>query len=409
MVAGGGDGLLRDGHGLLGPPGDRECKGQPAQTRDVRDARLVPEIGVGLQAGVDPTGQAMGGCLHEAAPPDVERVVTGIGLQRDRGLGVPDRGVGSPGVGAEGGGGGEAGQLRQLRGGGRVEELLGPTGGLEESLEGPPHQGGVGGDRRRGDQVGLVGGPAEPGAQVGELAVHPVERDTLERVRPRSAKWATASVGEVTGVTVTHLGDRPSGGELVFGELADRLQQPVAGVPTGTFHCDQRLADQRIQHVQQVQQVQLVQPVAATPRDGDGRGEVEPVGEHRTAIQHTASVVVEQVIGPCDGLVQRLVATQPAPRTRQQPEPVTEPVPHVLGAHRHHPRRGQLDRQRDPIQPTTDLRHRRAVILVVEGEPGHHCLGALHEQLYGRRPGPGVHVQRRHRPQMLRTDSQTLP
>jgi hypothetical protein len=168
-------------------------------------------MGVGLQAGVVPTGQAICGCRHEAAPPDVERVVVGVGLQRDRSLGVPDRGAGSPRVGAEGGGGGEARQLRQLRGGRRVEDLFGPTGGFEESLGAHP-SGWCGRRSRRGDQVGLVGGQRNP-AQVGD-SPSTQSSDTL--VRSVHGEMGDRLGSEVTGVTVTHLGDRPSSNELVF-------------------------------------------------------------------------------------------------------------------------------------------------------------------------------------------------
>ena len=79
-------------------------------------------------------------------------------------------------------------------------------------------------------------------------------------------------------------------------------------------------------------------------------------------------VVVEQVVGPLHRVAQRLVAFQPAPASRQQPEPVTETVAHLLRAHRHHPRRRQLDRQRDPVQPPADLRHRVRVVGLVQRE-----------------------------------------
>ena len=88
-------------------------------------------------------------------------------------------------------------------------------------------------------------------------------------------------------------------------------------------------------------------------------------------------------------MAQRLVAFQPAPRPRQQPEPVTETVADILGAHRHHPRRRQLDRQRDPVQAPTDLRHRRRPRpSSPSAKPGVHRLGSFHEQLHRRRRRP---------------------
>ncbi len=114
-----------------------------------------------------------------------------------------------------------------------------------------------------------------------------------------------------------------------------------------------------------------------SPQTCGGGGEVEAAGEHRAAVQHRPFVVVEQVVGPPHRVAQRLVALQPAPRSRQQPEPVTETVPHLLGAHRHHPRRRQLDRQRDPVQAPADLRHRRRRRRLASCEPRVDRLGRV--------------------------------
>jgi hypothetical protein len=107
----------------------------------------------------------------------------------------------------------------------------------------------VGGDGRGGGQVVLVGGPAEPGPQVGELDVHPVHRHPLAGPVPH-VPIGDGPLGEVAGVSVPDLADGSGGGQLVLGELADGLRQAVAGVPTGTLHHHQRLAHQRIDHVQ---------------------------------------------------------------------------------------------------------------------------------------------------------------
>ena len=112
------------------------------------------------------------------------------------------------------------------------------------------------------DEVALVGGPAEPGPQVGELDVHPVERDALAGPVP-DVPVGDGLLGEVGGVTIPDLVDRAGGGELVLGELADRLQQPVAGVPADRVGGDQRLAHQRIQQVQHGVLVEAVPPQTA--------------------------------------------------------------------------------------------------------------------------------------------------
>ena len=78
-------------------------------------------------------------------------------------------------------------------------------------------------------EVGVVGGPAEPGAQVGELDIDPIDRGALAGPVPH-VPVGDGLLGEVAGVTIPDLVDRAGGGQLLLGELADRLQHPVAGM-----------------------------------------------------------------------------------------------------------------------------------------------------------------------------------
>ena len=55
---------------------------------------------------------------------------------------------------------------------------------------------------------------------------------------------------------------------------------------------------------------------------------------------------------------QCLVAFQPAPRPDQQLESVIETIAYFGCGHRSHPGRGQLNRQWNPVEPTTNLLHR---------------------------------------------------
>jgi hypothetical protein len=121
--------------------------------------------------------------LEEAAPAVDEGVVATAGLERGRGVRVGHPDVGPTGVEAEAGRDVEPGQLRDVGGDGRREHLLGPGHRLE-ALERPDHDGRVGGDGRRPFDVTAVSGPAEGGAQVGELGVRPVERAALLRPVP---------------------------------------------------------------------------------------------------------------------------------------------------------------------------------------------------------------------------------
>ena len=72
---------------------------------------------------------------------------------------------------------------------------------------------------------------------------------------------------------------------------------------------------------------------------GAGTVQVEPTGEHRTPIEQRLFPVVEQVVGPSDGVAQRVVAFQSAPRAHQQPEALIEPIAHLAGGHGRHLRR----------------------------------------------------------------------
>jgi hypothetical protein len=68
-------------------------------------------------------------------------------------------------------------------------------------------------------------------------------------------------------------------------------------------------------------------------------------------------------VAPLDRRAQGLLPRQRCPAAaRQQPQPVVQPRRHLLGRQRRHPRRRQLDRQRDAVQPPADLRHRRRVL-----------------------------------------------
>ena len=70
----------------------------------------------------------------------------------------------------------------------------------------------------------------------------------------------------------------------------------------------------------------------------------------------------QQVVAPVERRPQRLLARQRRPAAAgQQPEAVVQPGGDLLDRQRRHPRRRQLERQRDAVQPPADLRHRRRV------------------------------------------------
>ena len=79
-------------------------------------------------------------------------------------------------------------------------------------------------------QIALVGGPAERGAQIGQLDSEPVVGLTLAGAVPQGHDVGFAS-GEVPRVGGPNLGCFAAGDELFLGELADRFQHRIPGPP----------------------------------------------------------------------------------------------------------------------------------------------------------------------------------
>ena len=85
------------------------------------------------------------------------------------------------------------------------------------------------------------------------------------------------------------------------------------------------------------------------------RVEVEPTREDRQPHEQGLLGFGEQPVGPVD---RRGEALLPGRRTARAAAQKTQPVQapgHVKAAHHTHPRRGQLDRQRQAVEPPTDL------------------------------------------------------
>ena len=89
----------------------------------------------------------------------------------------------------------------------------------------------------------------------------------------------------------------------------------------------------------------------------------EPTEEHRQTPEQHPLLFVEGLVAPRDRRVQALLARPPRPRpTAQQPQAVSEAVGDLLHRKQSHPRRGQLERQRNPVHSATDPDHRRRVL-----------------------------------------------
>ena len=135
------------------------------------------------------------------------------------------------------------------------------------------------------------------------------------------------------------------GGELLESVLAHRLQQPVAHVVALAHH------HERLVH----ELGDRGQGVAA--EHGVGTLQREAVGEHRQRPQRRPFLLVEQVPAPVDHRLQRLVPLRRrAVSPGQQREAVLEPAGDLRHGHDPHLRGGELDRERQAVEPGDQLR-----------------------------------------------------
>ncbi|TQM66661.1 hypothetical protein FHX41_0242 [Actinomadura hallensis] len=182
-----------------------------------------------------------------------------------------------------------------------------------------------------------------------------------------------------------------------------RLGQPLPPVlPDGLQHAEARLGPVHGLEQRPVGQgVQDVQGVRAAGHAGGGPGR-DHAGEHREPLGEPAFPLVQEVPAPLDDGPQRPVPGQGgAVPVAQQAEAVAEAGGELVRRHRAHPGRGELDRQRQAVQPPADAPDRLGV---VAGEPGPHGRGPLGEQLDRRRE-----AERRHGAQRLAVHPEAFP
>jgi Sigma-70, region 4 len=100
------------------------------------------------------------------------------------------------------------------------------------------------------------------------------------------------------------------------------------------------------------------------PRDGPrhhlGGLQRERPRKHRHRAEHPLLVLIQQPVAPLHRGRRRPLPgrRRPVPASQQR-EPVTDPLQQMHHPQRLHPRRGQLDRQRHPVQPRHDPGHYR--------------------------------------------------
>ena len=215
------------------------------------------------------------------------------------------------------------------------------------------------GDADRDRRVGRRDRAVEDGADVVVLELQAIEPASLVgpgqlggRLRDeRHVPVAMAGADEV-GLTV--------GLEPFRGVLPDRVEEPEPGLAGGgLLDLDQALVDERHQPVEDV-----AADLGRRTADRLGRGEVAPGGEDRQPVEQPLPAVVEQVVAPGDRAAQRLLAFgQVARAGRQDIELVIEPDQDRVGAEELDPGRGQLDRERHPVEPGADRGHGRRVLV----------------------------------------------
>jgi hypothetical protein len=188
-------------------------------------------------------------------------------------------------------------------------------------------------------------------------------------------------------------------GQPVGGILADRLQEPVAGLAVALLGDDQRLVHQAPQAAQQVAAGE-----GAAVGDRPRRLQAEAAGEHGEPPQDDPVTLGQQVVAPLDRRRQGLVAGGDTPGTPdQQREPVVEPGRDLPRGERPQPGGGQLEGQRDPVQAPAH-RPDRGLALRIEREPRPGEAGPLQEQ------GEGVVLaERRHLPDRLPGHAERFP
>ena len=135
-------------------------------------------------------------------------------------------------------------------------------------------------------------------------------------------------------------------GEAILAVLSECLELVIPGAERRIGGDDQAAGDEPIDDVKHVVLVSIAQVCECI--------EQRATREYRHSVEHVTFVFIERVVRPRDGRRQRAVALGAA-AAPQQPEPVVQPRRDLCGCHRTAPRRGQLDRQRNVIEPRTDL------------------------------------------------------
>ncbi len=167
--------------------------------------------------------------------------------------------------------------------------------------------------------------------------------------------------------------------------LADGLEHPVAHARAVRVAVDERVLDERLEGGEDLLGRK---PVARAGVPGEL--ERRSAGEHAEPSQQDLGVGRQEPVAPVQRRAQRLVARRHRRRPcGEQAQRVLEAVGDRGGREHRHPGRGQLQRERHPLEAAADLAD-RACAVVVLGPPAIDAASPVDEQRRGIRVGqPG--------------------
>ena len=190
----------------------------------------------------------------------------------------------------------ESPMIRGLRG---SDEFLCPGMGSNARCQTEKRR--VEGDRRAGVQVVVVGSPPKSGTQIGQLASQPLVGLALARAVPERQHVVFAR-REVAGMCVAGVV-----GLSAAARAAPRRTGGSSPASRYRVRSDDRSATNSDLRTSASSRSRTANS-SPEPATAQRRGQVEPAGEHRTALQQSLFGIVEQVVGPLHGMPQRLVA-----------------------------------------------------------------------------------------------------
>ncbi len=179
------------------------------------------------------------------------------------------------------------------------------------------------------------------------------------------------------------------GNETIEGELADHLEQPIAGLNAFGLHdFNQGFFDESPDEIQQV----LTIPVFAA--NGSGRRERPFAMKHGKEPKRPLLRGRQKVVAPLQSGAERLVARNRPASTGQQSEGIRQSRANLFDAEDPGVCRGEFDGQRNTVEAPANVDDARS-IRRGDGEAGLNCRRALGEKANSIRPGDGFRIHGR--------------